>query len=89
MSTALEKPQFTPEDLLRMPDGKNYELVDGQLVECDRSFQSGWVASLLVGRLATFAVHLTEARAAISGGISSGMAPATNRLLEGDQIESC
>jgi hypothetical protein len=25
--------RYTPEDLLRMPDGVNYELVDGQLVE--------------------------------------------------------
>ena len=25
--------QYTPEDLLRMPDGDRYELVDGQLVE--------------------------------------------------------
>ena len=25
--------QYTPEDLLAMPDGKSYELVGGQLVE--------------------------------------------------------
>ena len=31
MSTAVEtKTQYTPEDLLAMPDGKSYELVDGQ-----------------------------------------------------------
>ena len=25
--------RYTPEDLLAMPDGKSYELVDGRLVE--------------------------------------------------------
>ena len=27
------KTRYTPEDLLAMPDGENYELVDGRLVE--------------------------------------------------------
>jgi len=42
MSTVLEK-TYTPEDLLAMPDRKNYELVDGQLVEREVSVLSTWV----------------------------------------------
>ena len=36
--------RYTPEDLLAMPDGKNYELVDGQLVERKMGVESSWVA---------------------------------------------
>jgi hypothetical protein len=36
---------ITPESLLRMPDGKNYELIDGALVERKMSVLSGVVAS--------------------------------------------
>jgi Uma2 family endonuclease len=35
--------QYTPEDLLAMPDGKSYELVGGQLVERDMGAESSWV----------------------------------------------
>ncbi len=28
--------EYTPEDLLAMPDGKGFELVNGRLVECPR-----------------------------------------------------
>ena len=31
--TIATKTRYTPEDLLNMPDGKSYELVNGQLVE--------------------------------------------------------
>lgn len=34
---------YTPEDLLSMPDGKDYELVDGHLVERNMSQLSSWV----------------------------------------------
>jgi Uma2 family endonuclease len=34
---------YTPEDLLSMPDEKNYELVDGHLVERNISQLSSWV----------------------------------------------
>jgi Uma2 family endonuclease len=44
MSTATETKRYTPEDLLKMPDGNRYELVDGQLVEKDMSFWSSYVA---------------------------------------------
>jgi len=33
MSIATPPRQYTPEDLLTMPDGDLYELVDGELVE--------------------------------------------------------
>jgi Uma2 family endonuclease len=35
--------QYTPEDLLAMPDGKSYELVGGQLEERNMGAQSSWV----------------------------------------------
>ena len=45
MSTAIAtKTGYTPEDLLAMPDGKSYELVDGQLVERKMGIESSWVA---------------------------------------------
>ncbi len=33
MNILAGKSRYTPEDLLKMPDGDMYELVDGQLVE--------------------------------------------------------
>ncbi len=37
--------RYTPDDLLRMGDrGRDYELVDGELVEVVVSYQSAWVA---------------------------------------------
>src|SRR5262249_43923127 len=46
MSTIAEK-TYTPEDLLSMPDRKNYELVDGHLVERNMSVLSSWVGGRL------------------------------------------
>jgi Uma2 family endonuclease len=52
MSTTAEtRAASTPEDLLLMPDGKNYELVDGNLVERNVSALSSWVAAKLIGML--------------------------------------
>ena len=46
MSTAIEtKTQYTPDDLLAMPDGKSFELVGGQLVERRMGMESSWVAT--------------------------------------------
>jgi Uma2 family endonuclease len=39
---------YTPEDLLSMPDRKNYELVDGHLVERNMSQLSSWVGGQLL-----------------------------------------
>jgi Uma2 family endonuclease len=46
--------QYTPEDLLAMPDGKSYELVGGQLVERKTGIESSWVAGRLYSRLDRF-----------------------------------
>jgi Uma2 family endonuclease len=50
MSTAIDT-GYTAEDLLTMPDGDLYELVDGQLVERDMGTESGFIAAQLVGLL--------------------------------------
>jgi Uma2 family endonuclease len=52
MSTAVATTsRFTPEDLLAMPDGKNYELVGGKLVERNMGVESSWVGGRLHSRL--------------------------------------
>jgi Uma2 family endonuclease len=45
---------YTPEDLLSMPDRKNYELVDGHLVERNMSQLSVYVGGRLFNRVFTF-----------------------------------
>ncbi len=47
MSTAVLETRVTPEDLLEMPDGDNFELVDGRLVERD----TGWRSSRIGGEV--------------------------------------
>jgi Uma2 family endonuclease len=47
MSTAVLETRITPEELLEMPDGDNFELVDGRLVEREM----GWRSSRIGGRL--------------------------------------
>lgn len=54
MSTVQETTR-TADDLLTMPDGENYELVNGQLVERNISQESSWVAGKLFRLLANFA----------------------------------
>jgi Uma2 family endonuclease len=53
MSTIVEK-KYTPDDLLAMPDAKNFELVDGHLVERNVSQLSSWVAGELFGDIRAF-----------------------------------
>lgn len=50
MSTVATKTRITPADLLKMPDGKDYELVDGELVERNM----GWNSSRIGGELYFF-----------------------------------
>jgi Uma2 family endonuclease len=57
MSTAETKTRYTPEDLLAMPDGKNYELADGELVERNMGWESSWIG----GRLHHFLSAYCEA----------------------------
>ena len=53
MSTAIST-RYTAEDLLRMPDGDLYELVDGRLVERDMGTESSWIAGRLLVLLSDF-----------------------------------
>jgi Uma2 family endonuclease len=46
--------RITPEDLLRMPDGDHFELVDGRLVELKTGWKSSWIAARLVYFLSNF-----------------------------------
>ncbi len=47
MITIASEKRYTPQDLLTMPDGKHYELVDGRLVEHKMSFWSSYVAGVI------------------------------------------
>jgi len=51
MIVAASMPEITPEDLLRMPDAGNLELVDGQLVEKNVSTLSALVEGLVFGKI--------------------------------------
>jgi Uma2 family endonuclease len=51
---ATAKTRYTPADLLTMPDGKRYELVDGQLVELNMSMWSSHVAGIIHWLLTTY-----------------------------------
>ncbi len=48
-------PVLTPEDLLNLPDGDLYELVDGKLVEKPMSQESSWVGGKLLRLVGNFA----------------------------------
>jgi Uma2 family endonuclease len=55
MSAIASQPRtarFTPDDLLRLPDGERYELIDGQLVERCMSVLSSRVGGRIYARLA-------------------------------------
>jgi Uma2 family endonuclease len=51
MSAVAERTNYTPEDLLAMPDGDRYELVDGELLERNRGSESSAVAAVLLAEL--------------------------------------
>ena len=45
MSTSLVvSHQYTPEEILTMPDGHRFDLVDGHLVERHMGAESSWIA---------------------------------------------
>jgi Uma2 family endonuclease len=46
--------KVTPEELLTMPDGKRFELVDGELVERKMGWKSSWVGGRLLYRLSIY-----------------------------------
>lgn len=45
---------YAPEDLLTMPEGERFELVDGQLLEKPMGAESDWVGNRLNSRLTNF-----------------------------------
>ena len=52
---AMATASYTPEDLLAMPDGKRFELVEGDLVETNVSTLSSWVGGKTFRLVANFA----------------------------------
>ena len=52
MSTEVLAELMTPDELLAMPNGDDYELVNGELVERHMGAESSWIASNLIGLLA-------------------------------------
>jgi len=52
MSTA--GPIVSPDDLLTMPDGESFELVDGQLMEKQMGAKAVWVGARIITRLGRF-----------------------------------
>ena len=54
MSVVLEKPKVTPEELLRLPKDRRYELVDGELVEKPMSAISGAIGGRILARIDRF-----------------------------------
>jgi len=53
MST-VEQQTYTPADLLTIPDGKHFELVNGELVETTMSLEGNWVAQKIARRVDEF-----------------------------------
>jgi Uma2 family endonuclease len=49
-----EQTRYTPEDLLTMPDGDRFELVDGILVARDPSSLASWIGGQVLSGLAAF-----------------------------------
>lgn len=47
MSVA-EQPRISADDLLTLPDGDQFELVDGQLLETGMSLESSWIAGIIL-----------------------------------------
>ena len=54
MNATATTTSLTPADLLAMPDEKDYELVDGQLVERNMGFLSSWVAGELLFKIRSY-----------------------------------
>jgi Uma2 family endonuclease len=54
MITIATEKRYTPQDLLTMPDGDRYELVDGRLLEHKMSFCSSYVAGVILRLLQSF-----------------------------------
>ena len=53
-TTPAANTEITPDDLLKMPDGECYELVDGQLVERNVSLRSSYIGARLSRLIGNF-----------------------------------
>lgn len=60
MTPVLAKETYSPADLLKMPDGNRFELIDGQLVERDVSTWASYVAGEIH---ATLRMHCRSSKA--------------------------
>jgi len=54
MSTIASNSHITPEELLDLPDGVSFELVDGKLLERNMGMRSSRIAATLVGLITAF-----------------------------------
>src|SRR5262249_31147920 len=54
MNTVAAPPPFTPEDLLALPDGDSFELVNGHLVERHMGAESSWIGGELYRLIGTY-----------------------------------
>jgi Uma2 family endonuclease len=54
MTTTVSNSIVTPEELLDLPDGVRYELVDGKLVERNMGMESSKIAAKIIGLLTMF-----------------------------------
>src|SRR5438105_3009897 len=54
MNLITPRVEYTPEDLLTMPDGDQFELVDGRLVERHMGLLADWVSGRLFSRLTAY-----------------------------------
>lgn len=70
MSLPTPVANFTPEDLLVMPDGDKFELVDGQLVEKGMGFQSSFIGGRLFGLVPGFHCQVSNLFRPLAGTIA-------------------
>ena len=54
MSLPVVSQHYTPEDLLALPDGHRFDLVDGHLVERSMGAESSWIAQQVNHRLCSY-----------------------------------
>lgn len=55
MHPSVVSQRYTPEDLLAMPDGHRFDLVDGHLVERNMGAESSWIAQQINRYLGNYA----------------------------------
>jgi Uma2 family endonuclease len=84
MSTVTAKTQYTPEDLLTMPDGERYELVDGELVERNMGWESSWIGGEIHRRLGNHCHTTSQGWAVPADGSYQCFPDAPNRVRRPD-----